>query len=146
GPHWSRTYTTADGGFISVQCLEPKFYALFLDAMGLTGDPQFARQFETALWPELTRRLAEMFAMQPRAHWEERFEGSDACVAPVLDPAEAASDSHMAARGVWHGAAPVLQAAPAPRFSGDAAWTPPASPARGEHTEEILAELANRVG
>ncbi|MGB2201200.1 MAG: CaiB/BaiF CoA transferase family protein, partial [Pseudooceanicola atlanticus] len=31
GPHWSRSYRCADGGFIAVQALEAKFYAIFLD-------------------------------------------------------------------------------------------------------------------
>ena len=144
GPHWSRTYRTSDGGFMSVQCLEPKFYALFLDRMGLADDADFIRQFDTALWPELTERLAAIFAERPRDHWVALFEETDACVAPVLDPAEAARDAHMAARNVWHGAVPRLQAAPAPRFAGQADWQPGQSPMRGEHTDEILAELVTR--
>ncbi len=146
GPHWSRTYRTADGGFVSVQCLEPKFYAEFLQRMGLADDPAFARQYDASLWPDLSQRLAAVFAKENRAHWASLFEGSDACVAPVLDPAEAARDPHMQTRGVWHGDAPALQAAPAPRFAGDAPWTPKTSPSRGEHTEQILAELKSGGG
>lgn len=144
GPHWSRTYRAADGGFISVQCLEPKFYAEFLDRMGLAGEVAFANQFDAAAWPELTERLTGIFAGKPRAYWAKLFEGSDACVAPVLDPAEAANEPHMAARSVWHGEAPALQAAPAPRFAGEKPWRPKPSPARGEHRGEILAELAGK--
>ncbi|GAB4360870.1 MAG: CaiB/BaiF CoA-transferase family protein [Oricola sp.] len=143
GPHWCRTYRTADGGFVSVQCLEPKFYAEFLDRMGLAGDKAFANQFDVAAWPELAGRLAGIFSGKPRAYWADLFEGSDACVAPVLNPAESASDPHMASRGVWHGEQPALQAAPAPRFPGREAWSPKPSPARGEHSGEILAELAS---
>lgn len=141
GPHWCRTYRAADGGFVSVQCLEPKFYAEFLQKMGLAGDPAFFNQYDVAAWPTLAERLAGIFAKEPRAHWAALFEGSDACVAPVLDPAEAAVEPHMAARNVWHGSAPSLQAAPAPRFMGEARWTPRPAPKRGQHTEEILAEL-----
>ena len=144
GPHWCRTYRAADGGYVSVQCLEPKFYAEFIARMGLAGDAAFDDQFDVAAWPELTERLAGIFAEKPRAHWAALFEESDACVAPVLDPAEAAGDPHMAARDVWHGEAPVLQAAPAPRFSGQEAWQPKPSPVRGEHAGEILAELEKR--
>ena len=35
GPHWSRCYACADGAYMSVQCLEPKFYAQFLNILGL---------------------------------------------------------------------------------------------------------------
>jgi len=143
GPHWCRVYRTADGGFISVQCIEPKFYALFLDRLGLAADPQFARQFDRDLWPELGSRLASIFAARPRDEWTGLFEGSDACVSPVLDPWEAARHPHMAARGSWLTVDGVLQAAAAPRFSGWAQKTPVRSPARGEHDAEIRAALAN---
>ncbi|SDE23818.1 CaiB/BaiF CoA transferase family protein [Ruegeria marina] len=141
GPHWSRTYTCADGGHITVQCLEPKFYALFLDRLGLTGDPEFQQQFTPKLWPALTARLAALFATQPRAHWADLFLGTDACVAPVLSPQEAQHHPMNAARHTWAEIDGTLQAAPAPRFAGRD-WLPKRSPARGEHTAEILAELA----
>ena len=143
GPHWSRTYRTADGGFMTVQCLEPKFYAQFLDLLGLSDDPDFQRQFDKALWPLLSERLAEIFASQPRDHWAALFEGTDACVAPVLNPEEAMAHK-MNARGAWVEADGVLQAAPAPRFAGQPDWTPPTSPSRGEHDAEIRAELAQK--
>ncbi|MEY8841988.1 CaiB/BaiF CoA transferase family protein, partial [Cribrihabitans sp. XS_ASV171] len=91
GPHWSRTYACADGGFISIQALEPKFYARFLELMGLADDPEFRKQFDPEAWPVLTARLAGLFAQHPRAQWEEIFLGTDACVAPVLTPTEAAA-------------------------------------------------------
>jgi alpha-methylacyl-CoA racemase len=141
GPHWSRTYRASDGGFVAVQCLEPKFYALLLERIGLSGDPEFARQYDRSLWPDSTRRLAEIFAAKTRDEWAAIFEGTDACVAAVLNPEEAARHPHMAARGVWHGEGRKLQAAPAPRFSSEAPWTPKDSPSRGEHAEAILAEL-----
>ncbi|TPM30946.1 CaiB/BaiF CoA-transferase family protein [Mesorhizobium sp. B2-3-4] len=142
GPHWCRVYRTSDGGFISVQCLEPKFYALFLDRLGLAADPQFASQFDRDLWPGLCDRLAAIFATRPRDEWVKLFEGSDACVGPVLSPHEAARHPHMAARGTWLTADGALQAAAAPRFSGWTHGMPAKSPARGEHDAEIRAELA----
>ncbi|MGD9866023.1 MAG: CaiB/BaiF CoA transferase family protein, partial [Pseudodonghicola sp.] len=66
GSHWSRSYRCADGGYVSVQCLEPKFYALVLDKLGLTEDPDFTRQFDKALWPKAAERLAGIFAGAPR--------------------------------------------------------------------------------
>jgi crotonobetainyl-CoA:carnitine CoA-transferase CaiB-like acyl-CoA transferase len=141
GPHWCRSYATADGGWMSVQCLEPKFYALFLDKLGLSQDPDFAKQFDKPSWPVATARLTAIFAGKPRAAWEALFLGSDACVAPVLSPDEAARHEMNAARGVWTAPAGVLQAAPAPRFSGQGEWQPTEAPERGAHTAEILAEL-----
>ncbi|KJS19938.1 MAG: CoA-transferase, partial [Hoeflea sp. BRH_c9] len=79
-----------------------------------------------------------IFAKQPRAHWEAVFSGSDACVAPTLNPVQSASEPHMAARGVWQTVDGVLQAASAPRFSTEQQKSPRAIPARGEHTAAVL--------
>lgn len=140
GPHWSRTYTCADCGFISVQCLEPKFYAIFLDRLGLSDDPEFQQQFNPKLWTTLTTRLGALFATRSRDHWAALFLGTDACVAPVLTPAEAAAHDMNAARDTWRDVDGVLQAAAAPRFS-TSTWQPKPSPSRGEHGQDILNEL-----
>ncbi|WP_193180795.1 CaiB/BaiF CoA transferase family protein [Nisaea sediminum] len=142
GPHWSRCYRCADGSYLSVQCLEPKFYRLFVDKLGLGDDPDFARQFEQGLWPDLGKRLETLFLAKPRTHWLALFEGSDACVAPVLDPESAAGDPHMAARGIWSEEDGRLQAAAAPRFDGNPPPRPRAAPERDAHRDEILAELS----
>ncbi|MCY0094984.1 CaiB/BaiF CoA transferase family protein [Hoeflea ulvae] len=138
GPHWSRCYACADGGYISVQCLEPKFYAEFLARLGLTDDPVFASQYDAAQWPRQTALIAGIVAKHPRAHWEAVFAGSDACVAPTLDPVESAAEPHMASRGIWRVVDGVLQAAPAPRFSTKPHLTPRDIPARGADTAAVL--------
>ena len=94
----------------------------------------------------LGKRLETLFASESRAHWTELFCGTDCCVSPVLDPLEAAHDPHMASRRTWHDEEGRLQAAPAPRFAAAPDWAPKASPERGEHTDEILAELASKAG
>ncbi|WP_163848481.1 CaiB/BaiF CoA transferase family protein [Pseudooceanicola aestuarii] len=141
GPHWSRSYLCADGGWMAVQALEAKFYALFLDRMGLSEDADFIRQHDSSLWPRLAERLEALFARHPRSHWEALFDGLDACAAPVLSPRESAADPHMSAREIWAEGPGGLQAAPAPRFDGQRA-TPADPPERGQHQEEILALLA----
>ncbi len=141
GPHWSRTYLCADGGYVSVQCFEPKFYDLFLKGMGLSDDPGFQRQYDRKMWPELTGRLGALFAEKPRDHWTGIFWGTDACVAPVLSPQEAIRHDMNKAREIWLEAGDTLQAAGAPRFS-TYQWQPKPSPVRGENTQEIIAELA----
>lgn len=138
GPHWSRSYICADDGFVTVQCLEPQFYAQFLSILSLSGDPDFARQNDPATWPQATRRLADLFASAPRDHWAALFAGSDACVAPVLTPEEAARDPHLSARGTWVWSGGALQPRPAPRFDG-AARDPAPAVARDAHRAEVLA-------
>lgn len=141
GPHWSRSYRCADGGFMAVQALEAKFYAIFLDRLGLSDDPEFLRQNDRSLWPHLTSRLEAIFATHPRAHWEALFHGLDACVAPVLPPEQSAKDPHIQARGIWQGDGPHRQAAPAPRFDGQPPAHPKDPPERGADTAAIRAEL-----
>ena len=140
GPHWSRCYACADGGFVSVQCLEPKFYAAFLSCLDLGDDPLFTRQNDPAAWPRAAERLTALFATQPRDHWTALFLDTDACVGPVLSPTEAAADPHLCARQTWSQADGVLQPRAAPRFDGRVTDPAPA-PARDQHRAEILASL-----
>ncbi|MFV0382515.1 CaiB/BaiF CoA transferase family protein [Paracoccus sp. (in: a-proteobacteria)] len=142
GPHWSRCYATSDGGHMSVQCIEQKFYFMFLKKLGLSEDADFQRQFDRTLWPELTQRLAAIFRGRTLAEWAEVFLGSDACVAPVLSPEQALRSPINTERKTWREDGGVLQAAAAPRFAGAAPWVAPPIPARGEHREEILLDLA----
>lgn len=140
GPHWSRTYRCSDGGHLSVQCLEPKFYALFLAALGLQDDPAFKPQYDAALWPNQSVSLGAILKAKPLSHWAALFEGSDACVAPVLSPQQAAADPHIKTRDIWQMANGAFQAAAAPRFSHGASKINPA-PERGQHSAEIRAQL-----
>lgn len=142
GPHWCRSYRTRDGGFMTVQCLEPKFYAQFIQLLGLSDDPDFTQPFNKALWAMLGDRLTGLFASKTRDEWAAIFVGTDACVAPVLDPEQAMAHPMNAARKVWQNIDGVLQAAPAPRFSTHAPHAPAPSPERGQHSQDILAELA----
>ncbi|MEM7317720.1 MAG: CaiB/BaiF CoA-transferase family protein [Pseudomonadota bacterium] len=141
GPHWCRTYRCADNGFISVQCLEPKFYAEFLSRLGLGDDPEFAAPYDRQKWPDLTRRLEDLFARRNRDDWAALFDGSDACVAPVLSPSEAELHPMNSARMTWGKDEDMLCPAPAPRFSGYDR-NPGLRPCRDQHRQEILAELA----
>ena len=130
------TYETADGGYVSVGAIEPQFYALLLERLGL--DPTEWPQNDGARWPKLKRRLAEVFRTRTRAAWCELLEGTDACFAPVLTLEEAARHPHLAARGTYRTDGGLLQAAPAPRFerTPGAIQGPPCRP--GEHSVAVL--------
>jgi alpha-methylacyl-CoA racemase len=138
GPHWCGSYACADGHFISVQALEPQFNMLLFSKLGLGNDPDFKQAYDPERYSRLRERLAQLFVSQPRQHWVDLLEGSDACFAPVLTPAEAQTHPHMAARGIYARHEGVLQAAPAPRFSAMPAGAINAVPLRGEHGAEIL--------
>lgn len=91
-------YQCADGQWISVGSIESKFYAQLLDGLGLDRE-LLTRQHDRAHWPIARAAIARVFASRPRDHWAAVFAGTDACVYPVLDLAETAADSHVAARG-----------------------------------------------
>ena len=109
-------FACADGQYVTVGALEPQFYTVLLDKLGLADvDPK--AQYDRAAWPALKARLRALFLSQPSAHWRALLEGSDACFAPVLSLVEAAAHPHMKARGVYkNGADGALEAAMAPRF------------------------------
>jgi alpha-methylacyl-CoA racemase len=131
-------YQTADGEHMAVGALEPKFYGELLDRLGLAGG-DLPPPSERERWPELRERLEAVFRTRTRAEWVERFEGSDACVAPILRPSEAASHPHHRARASFVAVGESQQPAPAPRFSRTPAAPPARPPTIGEHTDEVLA-------
>ena len=115
GAPFYRTFLCADGKHVSVGALEPQFYALLCSRAGLDG-ATFDRD-DTADWPALHAKLEAIFRLRTRAEWCDIFEGSDACVAPVLTLSEAPEHPHLKARETFVTVGDVMQPAPAPRFS-----------------------------
>jgi alpha-methylacyl-CoA racemase len=108
------TYACSDGGFMAVGALEPQFYAQFVAGLGIELP---GAQHDVAQWPEHRRLIAEAFASRTRDEWTAVFEGTDACVTPVLGLTEAPRHPHLAARGTYVQTPAGVQPAPAPRFS-----------------------------
>jgi alpha-methylacyl-CoA racemase len=136
--HWYDCYQCADGKFIAVGSLEPEFYAVLLDKLGLKDDSEFASQYDPRRWPALKKRFTKMFRERTREQWCDLLEGSDACFAPVLDFDEAPMHAHNRERGVFTSVAGVTQPAPAPRFSKTVSEVAAPPPAPGQHAESIL--------
>ncbi|UIX29534.1 CaiB/BaiF CoA transferase family protein [Streptomyces sp. GQFP] len=109
------TYETADGRYMAVGALEPQFYEEFLDLLGI-HDHSAARK-DIARWNDLREAVTARFKSRTRDEWTAVFEGSDACVAPVLSLREAPHHPHLAARGTFTDHGGITQPAPAPRFS-----------------------------
>lgn len=133
-------YETADGGFVTIGALEPKFYGQLLETLGLQDDPLFAAQMDRANWPAMRAKIAAAVKGRPRAEWTQLLEGSDVCFAPVLSMAEAPNHPHNVAREAFVEVDGVTQPAPAPRFSRTpgAVQGPPVRP--GANSAEILAD------
>jgi alpha-methylacyl-CoA racemase len=109
------TYETADGKYMAVGALEQQFYAEFVELLGI-GEHADSRK-DLARWGELREAVAARFKTRTRDEWTAVFEGSDACVAPVLSLREAPAHPHLAARGTFTDHGGITQPAPAPRFS-----------------------------
>ncbi|KAK5878386.1 hypothetical protein CesoFtcFv8_023798 [Champsocephalus esox] len=136
------TYQTSDGKYVAVGAIEPQFYTQLLK--GLDLDPgSLPPQMSFADWPELRRIFTERFASKSQEDWSQVFDGTDACVTPVLSFQQVSSHPHNQERNSFltdsNGEesprpAPVLSRTPAePSLS--------ANPFIGEHTVEVLNEF-----
>ena len=133
------SYETADGRFVSLAPLEPKFFAQLAAVLEL--EPRFVqRQYDRRLWPEMRAAIAAAVRRRTRDEWCARLEGSDARFAPVLSFDEAPLHAHARARGAFVSVDGVVQPAPAPRFDRTPAPPPRRAPAVGEHSAEVLLE------
>ncbi|MCX4585277.1 CaiB/BaiF CoA-transferase family protein [Streptomyces sp. NBC_01481] len=128
-------YETADGQYMAVGALEQQFYNEFIELLGIKDEAPARKDF--ARWGELRAAVAARFKTRTREDWTAVFEGSDACVAPVLSLREAPSHPHLAARGTFVDHSGITQPAPAPRFSATpgSVYRGPAQP--GADTAEV---------
>jgi alpha-methylacyl-CoA racemase len=131
GAPWYDTYETRDARHVAVGAIEPQFYAVLLERLGLAGEA-LPPQNDRAGWPVLRARFAAVFRSRSRDEWVAAFEGSDACFAPVLSFTEARADPHNVARGTFVESGGIAQPAPAPRFSRTPGAIRGAPPERGQ--------------
>ena len=136
GAHFYGVYECADGKYLTLGAIEPKFYRELLERCEVR-DPAFDAQWNESEWPILREQMAALIRTRTRDAWCEMLEGTDACVAPVLDMDEAPTHPHIRARGTFVEDRGVLRPAPAPRFER-AAPLSSASPVVGEHTLRVL--------
>ena len=140
GAPFYRSYQTADDKFVAVGAIEPQFYAVLLEGLEIKAD-ELGGQYDRTRWPEVTQRFTAVFGGRTRDEWEGIFGGTDACVAPINEPGEAAADPHMSGRGAFVEIDGVVQPAPAPRFSVSSVPTPlPARPP-GADSDRVLTDL-----
>jgi alpha-methylacyl-CoA racemase len=134
-------YETSDGRYVSVAPIEPQFYAVLLDKLGL--DPAaIPDRDDQSQWEALIEVLQGVFRTKTRDEWEAIFADTDACVAPVYRLAEAHEHPANKARGVFREApGGGMELAPAPRFSRTPGQPRPNYAYPGADTDEVLAEL-----
>jgi alpha-methylacyl-CoA racemase len=138
GMPWYDVYETADGKHMAVGSIEPKFYAEFVRLLGVDSDE--SQRADADARPLLREQIGKAFAGRTRAEWTEVFEGTDACVAPVLGLTEAPHHPHNVARGTFIEVDGVTQPAPAPRFSRTAATVRRGPVEPGTDTRDALTD------
>ncbi|HVB92545.1 MAG TPA: CaiB/BaiF CoA-transferase family protein [Acidimicrobiales bacterium] len=139
GAPFYEVYETADGKWMAVGGIEAKFYAELLEGLGLSGDATLPGQMDREQWPAMKKRFAEVFLTRTRDEWATTFDGTDACVAPVLSPWEAHEHPHNVARKTFVEVDGVVQPGPAPRFSRTpAAVSRPPSPPGADTVSGLL--------
>jgi alpha-methylacyl-CoA racemase len=132
-----RCYETSDGKFLSVGPLEPQFFAIMVEKAGLP-DAHRLDQNDPRTWAVRSADYTAVFASKTRDDWMVIFEGTDACIAPVLSPAEAEIHPHNVARRAHMQVGGISQSAPAPRFDRTPAPDPAPAHAPGADTEAAL--------
>ncbi|MFT3900845.1 MAG: CaiB/BaiF CoA-transferase family protein [Gordonia sp. (in: high G+C Gram-positive bacteria)] len=137
GAPFYEVYETSDGKWMAVGAIEPQFYAQLLKGLDLEGDESLPHQLDMGRWDELKAKFTEVFQTKTRDEWAAVFDGTDACVSPILDWTEAPKDPHLAARGTLVEIDGVMQAQVAPRFSR----TKPTTPTGPERTPSDPASI-----
>lgn len=140
GAPFYSTYQTSDGEYVAVGALEPQFFDELLSRLGIDPADQPA-QYDPQGWPQLRRQLAAAFRKKTRDEWAEAFADTDACVSPVLSMAEVPEHPQSTQRQAFSEVDGYLQPGAAPRFSRSQPAAPAGTPAIGEHSDEVLAEL-----
>jgi alpha-methylacyl-CoA racemase len=132
-----RCYECADGRYVAVGALEPKFWSALVATLGLTDVPS---PYDREQWAATTARLAETFRKRTRDEWADVFAQTDACVAPVLTLAEAPSHPQNVYRGTYTTVGEATVASGVPRFSGTPGVAGPLTEP-GADTAAVLTEL-----
>jgi alpha-methylacyl-CoA racemase len=144
GAFFYDVYETSDGRYISIGSLEPQFFRLLVDLLGLDADESkewIQNQWVPQTWPQMADKLESLVKTKTRDEWCDLFEGTDVCFAPVLSMAEARHHPHNIARETFVDDGDVWQPAPVPRFSRTLVKAGATAVALGANSQAILLGL-----
>ena len=148
GSHFYEVYETADGRFLAIGALEPKFYTALLEGLGLADRTDLPGQYDASQWPRMKELFASIICAYTMVEWVAVFDGKEACVTPVLELDEALAHPHNTNRGTYVVVDGIAQPGVAPRFSRTPGAIACAAPAPSQHTDDVLREAgfdANRI-
>lgn len=140
-------YATADGRYVSVGCLEKKFWRNL--CMGLGREELIDMIDDESNHPYLKEQLAAAFKQKTIREWEEFFADKDACVTPVLNFKEAVESEQVQANEMVLNVqddelGEYQQLGFAMKLSKTPAQLNKRAPRLGEDTEKILAQLKKK--
>lgn len=140
-------YKTKDDKFVSLGCIEPKFWSAFCYTV---NRPEWVpHQFDKANGEGVHSQMIELFRQRTRDDWFEVGKRADCCLFPVLELKEVVDDPHVRARNVFKSNHPTIDG-PLIRFpvqsrNDEDGWIPienaVTAPQLGQDTETILTEL-----
>ncbi|MDJ0613822.1 MAG: CaiB/BaiF CoA-transferase family protein [Rhizobiaceae bacterium] len=140
GAPWYRCYKTSDEKFVSVGAIEPQFFAELISLLEL-DETLLKQQNDKAQWPAMHTLFEEIFGTKTRDEWAKLFEGTDACVAPVLNFQEAEAYPHNAERNVFFNRNGITQTSVAPRLSRSISDVPKAATQTGADGKTLLSDI-----
>jgi crotonobetainyl-CoA:carnitine CoA-transferase CaiB-like acyl-CoA transferase len=140
-----QVFEAADGRYVTLGALEPKFWANFCR---LIGRPDLVplQYAEGEVRDRAEVELRALFRTRPRDEWVHVLQSEDVCAGPVLTMDEVVRDPQLASRGLFGAVSdPVLGRIPQVAFPVKLSETPGCMdappPSLGAHTDAILAEL-----
>jgi alpha-methylacyl-CoA racemase len=140
--HYYDTYQCSDGEWISIGSIEPQFYALLEDKLGVDlQSADFMVQYDKTRWPALKEQVQQVILTKPSDYWCELMEATDVCFAPVLSLDDSPEYPHNKQRQSYVEIEGVIQSAPAPRFSRTPSEIGNVAVVNGANTDEILSSL-----
>jgi alpha-methylacyl-CoA racemase len=145
GAHCYDVYETSDAKHIALAPIEPGFYAVLLERLGLT-DNELPHSTDRDEWPALKARLSALIRTRTRDEWAALLEGTDACFAPVLSLREAPNHPHSRERATFVEGSGGWQPNAAPRFSRTPSAIRGEPASAGAHTREGLSSWGIETG
>ena len=140
GAPYYRCYQTSDRKYLSVGPIETKFFAEFVNLVGLPKET-IGEQNVKELWGNHHKLLESAFREKTLAEWSDIFKNSDSCVVPIIPISEVMNNDHNRCRGSYITIDEVLQPSPAPRFERTPASVPNPPIGSGQSNREILSNI-----
>lgn len=137
-------YRTKDGKYVSLGCVEKKFWVNFCEAVGRPDLGEFHLP-EGEKQKEVFKEVEQIFLAKTRDEWARLLDDVETCFAPVNDISETVADPQVKHRELVtemdYGEGKMIQVAFPARFSGQKLSMRQQPPEFGEHTETIMEGL-----